>query len=279
MEKVYYYNRNGMLQLTFGEAPYYMRLGTGKFKDQSWAYDNQFGLMKSFRRDQSSYPFSVVITSNDPADYDKLCDIFNDDIIANSPGYFLINGWKLSCYVVKAEHEFYGWKDHVIAFEAISENSTWIRTNTRVFSGESSGLVENDYGRDYTLENSVLGRGYNYGYSLTSTHIAVVDLPGSENGYEVTFYGPIVNPIIYINNHPIKVLIEVDSGERLRITSNGSEKTIKLLSQSGQETDAFIYRDKENSPFVSLGSYSEITFGEIRFDFTTIERRSEPTWT
>lgn len=279
MEKVYYYNRNGVLQLTLGEAPYYMRLGTGKFKDQSWAYDNQFGLMKNFRRDQSSYPFSVVITSDNLADYDRLCDIFNDDIIANSPGYFLINGWKLNCYVVKAEHEFYGWKDRVIAFEAVSENSTWIRKSTRVLSGDSGGSSENDYGRDYTLENSILGRGYNYGYSLTDAHTAEIILPGSQNGYEIMFYGPITNPVIYLNGHPVQVNVTIVAGQRLRVVSNGSEKTIKILSSTGVETDAFIYRSKTDTPFIDIGQYTEVSYGDFRFDFTTIERRSEPTWT
>ena len=70
----------------------------------------------------------------------------------------------------------------------------------------------------------------------------------------------------------------IDETERLQIISNGSVKTIKVLSATGQETDAFVYRDKENSPFLTLGTHTDLTFGQIRFDFTTIERRSEPAW-
>ena len=279
MGKVYYYNRNGVLQLTFGEDPYYMRLGTGKFKNQSWDYEDQFGILKSFRRNQSSYPFGVVITGDNLADYDRLCDIFSDDIIANSPGYFMINGWRLDCYVVKAEHEFFGNRDHVISFEAVSPDSTWIRRNTRVLSGDSGGGGEDDYGRDYTLENSILGRGYNYGYSLTATHTAEIILPSSQNGYEIMFYGPITDPTIYLNGHPVQVEVTLVAGQRLRIVSNGSEKTIKILSSTGVETDAFIYRSKTYTPFIDIGQYTEVSYGDFRFDFTTIERRSEPTWT
>lgn len=279
MEKVYYYNRNGILQLTFNEAPYYMKLGTGGFKNQTWAYDDQFGLLKSFRRNQFTYPFSVVITSKDLADYDALCDIFTDDILANEPGYLLINGWRLDCYVVKSEHEYYGKLDHVIAFEAISLTSTWTRSNTKSYNGAPGGGSQGeDLGRDYTFEDDLMGRGYNYGYSQPESHYASIDLPGTGNGYEVMIYGPQVNPVIYLNNEPVQVNIEITATERLQIVSNGSVKTIKILSPSGVETDAFVYRDKEHSPFLTLGQHTDLTFGQIHFDFTTIERRSAPTW-
>ena len=279
MEKVYYYNRNGILKLTFGEAPYYMQLNTGKFKDQTWAYEDQFGLLRSFRRDQFNYPFSVVITSDNLADYDALCDVFTDDILANEPGYLLINGWRLDCYVIKSEHAFHGHRDHVIAFEAISSNSTWTRSNTRSFNGApGGGSLGDDLGRDYTYEDGLMGRGYNYGYSQPESHYASIDLPGTGNGFEAIIYGPQVNPVIYLNNQPVQVNVELAATERLQIVSNGSVKTIKILSPSGVATDAFVYRDKENTPFLTLGQHTDLTFGQVRFDFTTIERRSEPTW-
>lgn len=279
MDKVYYYNRNGILKLTVGEAPYYMLLGSGEFKDQTWKYGDQFGLMRSFRRSKPSYPFSIIIKSNDLADYDALCDIFSEDIIANEPGYLLINDWRLDCYVIKSEHKFYGKRDYVIKFEAVSPTSTWIRTTTKSYSGtpEGGGGAE-DLGRDYSYTDGLLGRGYNYGYSVADSHYASIDLPGTGNGYEVMIYGPQVNPVIYLNSEPVQVFVTIDETERLQIISNGSVKTIKVLSATGQETDAFVYRDKENSPFLSLGTHTDLTFGQIRFDFTTIERRSEPAW-
>lgn len=276
-EKIYYYDRNGVLRLTLNQYPYYTEWSD--LRDWVWSYNEQFGQFRQFYRNKQDRSLIIGIAGDYLRHHDDLCDIFAADIIAGKPGQLRVNGWALNCYIVESGYEYAGSLSRKAEFKVVSDDPAWIRTNKRVFSGESPELIDQDYGRDYTLESGVVGRGYNYGYSLAGTHIAAIDLPGSENGYEVTFYGPITNPIIYINNQPIKVLIEVEANQRLRITSNGSEKTIKLLSQTGQETDAFIYRDKDHSPFVSLGSYSEITFGEIRFDFTTIERRSEPTWT
>ena len=280
MEKVYYYNRNGIKKLTFGEEPYYMLLGSGEFKDSAWGYADQFGTLRSFRRDKSSYPFSVVITSNDYTDYDVLCDIFTDDILANEPGFILINGWRLDCYVIKSEHSYYGNKDHVIAFEAVSADSTWTRSMIKSYDGvPGGGLSGEDLGRDYSYIDGILGRGYNYGYSQPESHYDSIDLPGTGNGYEIMIYGPQIDPVIYLNNNPVQVNVTLAATERLQIVSNGSIKTIKILAPNGAATDAFVYRDKVNSPFLTLGQHTDLTFGQIRFDFTTIERRSEPTWT
>ena len=281
MDKVYYYNRNGQLKLTINESPYYMRQGTGEFKNNEWSFDKQFGKYRNFRRNKEKYPFTIIIKSSNEEDIDALCDIFSEDVIAGSPGYFLINGWKLVCYVTKAEHPFYSPKDNVINFEATSIDATWTRSTTKSYDGLTGGGggQDIDLGRDYSNSGGVLGRGYNYGYSVTENHYDVIQLSGVDNGYEALIYGPQVNPVIYLNGYPIKINTSIAAGETLKVVSNGQTKTIKAYSSTGVETDAFVYRDKQYTPFISLGHRTELTFGQIKFDFTVIERRSEPSWT
>lgn len=279
IDKVYYYNRNGVLKLTLNEHPYFC--DDAVFKDWTWEYNEQFGRFLGFYRAKKEYPFTVTITTDDLDARDALCDIFSDDVLAESPGYLMIRGWKLPCYIVEAEHDFFGTcLDHQIAFNVISESSTWVREKTKYYSGKAEGGASSDVdlGRDYSYDDNVLGRGYNYGYSEVVTHFAAINLAGSDNGFRVTFYGAVTDPVIYINNQPVKVNISLDSDERLILTSNGSEKTIKVVTASGYESDAFIYRDKNNSPFLSLDKYTELTYGDVAFEFTTIEKRSEPAW-
>jgi hypothetical protein len=149
----------------------------------------------------------------------------------------------------------------------VGENNLW--TNT-------GGTIDVKY---ETISVPFPARGYNYGYSQPESHYNSIDLPGTGNGFEVMVYGPQVDPVIYLNNHPVQVNVELSATERLHIVSNGNIKTIQILTPSGSATDAFVYRDKENTPFITLGQHTDLTFGQIRFDFTTIERRSEPTWT
>lgn len=147
------------------------------------------------------------------------------------------------------------------------DNSLWADT-----SGQIDVLYE-------TKSVPFPARGYIYGYSQPESHYDSIDLPGTGNGYEIMIYGPQVNPVIYLDNQPIQVNVTLEATERLHIVSNGSVKTIEILQPNGAATDAFVYRDKEHSPFLTLGQHTDLTFGQIRFDFTTIERRSEPTWT
>ena len=276
-EKIYYYDHNNNLKLTLNSYPYYTEWSD--LRDWAWGYNEQFGKYNSFRRDKHERSLIIGIGGDYLKAHDDLCDIFAADIIAGKPGQLRVNGWVLNCYIVEAEYEYGNALSRKAEFKVMSEDPSWIRTNTRVLSGDSGGVVDNDYGRDYTLENSILGRGYNYGYSLTQVHTVEINLPGSQNGYEIMFYGPIVNPVIFLNGWPVQVNVTLTAGQRLRVVSNGSEKTIKILSATGVETDAFIYRSKTYSPFVDIGQHTEVSFGDFRFDFTTIERRSEPTWT
>lgn len=279
MDKVYYYNHKGRLKLTINEPPYYMRLDTGEFKNHAWGYDEQFGRFRNFRRQKVTYPFSIVITSRSLSDYDALCDIFNEDVIAGKTGYFLINGWRLDCNVIKADHQFYGELDHVIAFEAVSESSTWTRSVLHHYNGSSSGGGgSEDLGRNYSNHGGYIGRGYNYGYEEVNSHEAIIELHGTDNGFEAVIYGPAINPTLYINNEPITVYVSINTNERLRIVSNGPIRSIDILQLDGSSESAFAFRDKEHSPFLTLGEYNELSFGELRFDFTSIERRSEPSW-
>lgn len=274
--EIKYYDRNNVLKLTLNKWPYYSEFSD--LLDWSWEYSEQYGKIKAFRRYKSEYQLNIGIASNYKRYHDELCDIFDADVLANSPGYLEINGWKLPCYIVQAEHSIMFDLDRKDEFVVRAIDSTWIRTNTKVYSGIPSGGTVEELGRNYTYEDDVLGRGYDYGYSEPETNIAELKLAGEDNGYEVMVYGPITNPVIYLDNQPIKVNITLFATERLRIVSSGPTKTIQKLSSAGQVTDAFIYRDKQHSPFISLGSRTILSYGQIRFDFTTIERRSRPTW-
>ena len=277
-DKIYYYNRNGVKQLTLNEFPYYSE--PSDLFDWTWAFNEQFGKINTFRRSKGTYELVIGIYGDYPTQHEKLLDIFNADVLANEPGYLLLNGWKLPCYITEAGLDIFRDLDRKDVFVVQSINSTWIRESIKSYDGTiGGGLGGTDYGRDYSFESGLMGRGYNYGYSQPESHYDSIDLPGTSNGYEVLIYGPAVDPVIYLNNAPIQVNITLTATERLRIVSNGSVKTIEVLQPNEAATDAFVYRDKVNSPFLTLGQHTDLTFGAVRFDFTTIERRSSPTWT
>lgn len=277
-DKIYYYDHNDVLQLTLNEFPYYSE--PSDLKNWVWSYNEQFGRINTLFRDKQTYELVIGIATDYLPAHDKLCDIFTADIIAGEAGYLMLRGWKLPCYITEAEYDYGLSIDRKAVFTVRSTTSTWIRTITNTYNGiAGGGLSGTDFGRDYTYESGLLGRGYNYGYSQPESHADSIDLAGNGNGYEIIIYGAATNPVIYLDNKPIQVNVTIDATQRLKIVSNGNIKTIEILASNGASTDAFVYRDKTNSPFLTLGQHTDLTFGEIRFDFTTIERRSEPSWT
>lgn len=277
-DKIYYYDHNNVLKLTLNEWPYYSE--PSDLKNWIWNYNEQFWRINSFRREKSDYQLVIGIDGDYLRQHDILCDIFTADVLANEPGYLMLRGWKLQCYIVEAEYSYAFDLDRKAVFKVRATDSTWIRTNIKSYDGTPGGSsFGEDFGRDYTNDDDIIGRGYNYGYSQPESHYDSIDLPGNGNGYELLIYGPQVNPVVYLNNQPVQVNVTLSATERLRIVSNSTEKTIEILQPNGAATNAFVYRDKDHSPFLTLGQHTDLTFGQIRFDFTTIERRSEPTWT
>ncbi len=315
MDKVFYYNRKGVLKLTFGESPYF--IDSTDLKNWVWGYDSQFNRYRNFRRSKEVFQFAVILMTRNKADRDALCEIFDDDVLAGEPGYLMYRGWKLPCFITEAEHGYFReeieWR---VVFNAISETSTWVRETTTTYIAIDPEEVS-DLGRDYSLEegDTVPGRGYaidsdettntlinsfneelidgendvfivsngtfdipGYGYSVIASYSQSIKLAADKNGFRVTFFGPCTNPEIYLDGKPVRVYTSLLSGEKLEVKSNGREKTIYKISAQGVKTSAFIYRDKEHSPFFSIGKSTELTYGDISFDFTTIEQRSEPAW-
>lgn len=278
MDKICYYNSNGVKRLTLNEYPYYASEST--FRSWEYEYDEVFGSYSNFRRAKRSYPLTIVVVSENLEDRDTLCHVFEEDVRSGQEGALEIRGWKMKCVVVRGQHVFRNNpKEYVLEFEIISENPVWTKEKTYSFnSGGSGGGSDVDLNRDYSYTSGRLGRQYNYGYSVTESSFATIDVDSEDNGYRLLIYGAQTNPVVYLNNNPIQVNIDISNQEKLQIVSNESEKTIKILSSAGAETDAFIYRDKEHSPFISLGSHTDISFSNMRFDLTVIERRSDPPW-
>ena len=279
MDKIYYYNSKGVLKATINEYPYFA--SESPFRTWEYEYDEVFGSYSNFRRRNREYPFTIVVMSNNLADRDNLCHAFEEDVLSGEAGFLVIRGWKMKCFVTTGEHVFFNKpRDDEMRFTIVTDNPVWTREKTYSFNSSGGGSqFDEDLNRDYSYTSGRLGRQYNYGYSVAESYYATIDVDSDNNGFRLLIYGAQNDPVIYINNIPIQVDVEITEAERLQIVSNESEKTIKILSSAGAERDAFIYRNKEHSPFITLGSHSDISYSNIRFDLTVIERRSDPPWT
>ena len=275
-DKIYYYDRNGALKLTLNQWPYYSE--PSDLKNWGWSFSEIYGRLCDPYRKRREYQLVVGIATEGRGARDALCDVFSADMIAGKPGKLVLRGWEIDCFVSEVAYE-YGWSiERQATFKVTATEGAWTRRKTIMISGSSTTPGSEDLGRDYIYADDLMGRGYLYGYSMPESNYTEIDLHGEGNGYEITIYGPVSDPVVHLDNRPVRVYIDVGEGERLVITSNGDAKTIRLIALDGSERDAFIYRDKENTPFLEIGEHTELTYGPMRFDFTSIERRSEPSW-
>lgn len=278
-DKIYYYDHNNMLKLTLNDYPYYSE--PSEFKDWTWGYNNQFGKLNTFFRNKETWPLVIGIAGDYLPAHDALCDIFSADVLAEKPGKLVLRDWTLRCFITEAQYAYGTYTtelDRQAVFNVRAVDSTWIRETTRTFNGIGSGGSAEDLWRDYVNIPSGPGRGYNYGYNIPAQHNGSVDVAGRGNGYKLVIYGPAVDPVVYFDNHPVQVFLTLDEGDRLEIVSNGETKTIEVIKPNGFRYNAFVYRSKEYSPFIEINDHVDLSWGDIKFDFTTIERRSEPTW-
>lgn len=278
-DKIYYYNHNNRLMLTLNNYPYFA--DPSDFKDWSWDYSETFGIISNFHRTKSEYTLTIGIATDFLKYHDQLCDIFTADILAGEPGYLMLRGWKLKCYITESGYSYGHDLDRQAKFKVLSTDKVWVRSTMRYFNGTDdkvTGASDADMWRDYVWSDGAGRRGYNYNYNVGHSANTSIDVPGSENGYILTIYGPATDPTVYINNTPVSVKIALEAGEQLRITSIGNDKRIEKLSSSGEATNIFNLRDKEHSQFLTLGSHIDITYGQLKFDMEIVERRSEPSW-
>ena len=276
-EQVTYFDRNGIKKFTLNAGRLYTRADS--WRSFSFEYDDTFGRVANLRPASEKLTLSVIFGESGTAGRDEVLDAFLEDIIAGSPGTIEIRGWRLSCYIVSGKPTMVGRTETEFECEVIPANEAiWTRETLYTFRGAGEAGSGEDLGRDYGMEAAGAVRGYDYGYSAALQNSQQLSLSGSGNGYILDVYGPATNPTVYIDGAPVTVFATIRSGEKLRIVSNGNDKRIERIGQSGAISSLFNARDKERSPFLALGASPVISYGSIKFDFTAIERRVIPAW-
>lgn len=277
-DKIYYYDRYGQLRLTLNEFPYYSEISD--FKNWTWAFDEQYGQIQNLRRSKKEYTLRVGIDSDSKSLRDRLTDIFSEDVLAGMPGALEIRGWRIPCYVIESEYSYDFHMERKVTYKVKATISAWTRRKMHTLGISSATQQGEDLWRNFLATGplAIPGRGYNYVYETGITASENIELATVGAGYVATIYGAVNNPTFYINDAPIHVDVSIKAGEQLRITSILNKKTIEVIQPNGLSKSAFVFRDKENSPFIKLNKNNEIAFGELHMDFETVETRSEPSW-
>lgn len=241
--------------------------------DYAWNFDTDFNRIGNFRREiqQRALTISIYGSTTEEANNNKnnIFEIFEKDVLANTPGKLWVGDYYLNCYIVEGSISKYYRKGNYLAKETtiVTDAPIWIKETKYDFIAEDEINTHSSY-----------PYGYPYGYSnnLGIRNIINENFVGSD--IVINIYGPVINPTIFIRTHPYIVNTTILAGEYLTISTK--DKTIIKTKNNGEQVNEFHRRNKEYSVFQKIKPGSNIVSWDETFNFSiiVIEERSEPKW-
>lgn len=206
---------------------------------------------------------------------DHLADVVQADVIDGKDGrLYTDTGFYLSCKIIGSEKT--DWRMGLpIMFNTLTilaDKPVWIREETKEFFPQSEVPAPEDGFLDYE---------YDYQYDYTSQKIGTSDWyidHYQPSEFEMTIFGPCVNPRILIEGYPYEVFDTLENNEYIVIDSR-QNSVIKHLS-NGTVQDLYDLRAKEESVFEPIPSgYLNLSWsGLFGFEITLYIERGEPRW-
>lgn len=204
----------------------------------------------------------------------RILRITQYDIDRDSPGRFYIGDQYILCNLAgSAVNTFFDPEIQYVdkTYTLVICYPMWCREKTVEYLPEERGTGSAEY-LDYPYDYM-----YDYLYDSSGAHQLVNDHFAASD-FQMTVYGPALNPRITIAGHVYEVLTTLYEGDYMIIDSRLC-RVYKVLSD-GSVMNLFNQRNKENSLFekIPAGSNTVIYNQEFGFDVTLYQERSEPGW-
>lgn len=200
---------------------------------------------------------------------DKICDIFEYDLLHNKKGKLYFGDYYLSCYIVSSETQV----------NANLNSRTDI--NIEIYSSNQDWILEHEFNFKKIVveyDNPTFSMSFPIKFGNTpGTSSLNIDVL-SDSKFNMIVYGPVNDPSIEIGGNLYNVHVELDENEYL--ISDYENRTIEVVSVNGYRRDVFNKRNKDNDFFKKIkNGYNTVSWsGNFGFDIIVFEERSEPKW-
>lgn len=230
--------------------------------------------INGFKKAVKEKHFLITVFGKTKAEYNKnvnqLHEVFERDVLNNTPGRLYFNDCYLQCYVYASEKEEweYGCNRMDNDLKLVTDYPFWIKEGVnRFYSFEMSS----NYNKRY------LGK-YPHRYANGGNSAFVINEHFCDSDFRMIIYGPVVNPQVTVGVHTYLVNIFLEQGEYLEIDSRNG--TIRKYLVNGMSVNAFHNREKGKAFFRKIppGRQNIIWTGQFCFDLILYEERSEPKW-
>lgn len=270
IEKVIYINH---LNESFSLGENGIFINENDLHDYMWAYNTESNKISYFERGIVSKTLPIVVANpNGYSIINDLMEICEKDVLAKQYGRLIIGGYYLNCYILGSKKKNYSLRRGYLNAELslITDSSQWIKETTKTFSDDGSGAVGGK-NLDFPFD-------FPYDFASPTSVKNLINPSFADTDFKLIVYGEVTNPSIYINGHLYEVNCYVAANEYLTI--NSKEKTITITRNNGEVINHFKDRNKESYIFekISSGENSISWIGDITFEITLYEERSEPKW-
>lgn len=195
------------------------------------------------------------------------------DVRNTTPGRLTWGSWYVNCFIRSSSTYPDPQSGYTVNdIEIYVPYPFWISPRTYNFYPETGEETQSTW-LDYEY-------GYEYDYTPRSAGSGEIrnTAPGSAR-FKMVFYGPAINPYVYIGQTRYMVNISLAEGELLEIDS--MNQTVTKILQGGERINAFNNREKGDTSIfepIPVGRSSVIWPASVGLELTVYQERSEPAW-
>lgn len=256
-----------------------MKASLHKYK---WTMDSTeltYGIaVDRFRKKPMEYSLELSVIGDVDGREDileEMNDVFEEDIVNNTPGALWFNDSYIQCFITEAEVK----SSNVASatrkvLKVYCPYPFWIQEQFIEFepsSGTASGTKQ--YAYQYTYQ---YGQSARQSTVINTEHYAPSD-------FTMTAYGPATSLYVTIDGHPYEVDYPIYANERMVIDSRATAPTdrrVYVIHADGSISNVFNWRSAEYSVFQKIPPYrSTLAYnGSHKLNITIFKERSEPVW-
>lgn len=250
--------------------------------DYSWDVTKKNNKIASFSKGVVKKTIPLIICcSNDSeglAIKNRLMEIAEKDILANTHGKIIIGDYYLKCFITGSKKKKYLINKRYleVSLTVTTDYPQWVRETATTFRINGDAITD-------TQENKGKALDYNYDFPHDYTS-GMINKTLNNSGFigsnfKLIIYGSVINPAIHIAGHTYEVECEIGKNEYLTIDS--LNKTIVLTKSDGTMVNCFNLRNRDSYIFKTIPSGKNVVLWDNSFGFDVIlfEERSEPKWT
>ena len=252
-------------------------VNTNELHDYEWTVEKRGSRISAFDYGISKRKLPVLIICDTEAEgiaaRNKLMEVVEKDVLSMQHGRIMVGDYYFRCFVTKSQKKNYLTTKRMmeVTLTLTSDFPFWVRESTHIFRKLGSG-IEGGQNLDYPFD-------YAFDYFSGIGNKKLNNTGFVDTNFNMTVYGPCVDPAVYIQGHLYKVTCELMTGDYLTIDS--ISKKITKTANDGTVTNLFSKRYRDSYIFEKIppGSNSVIWEGNFGIDITLLEERSEPRWT